>query len=1529
MRNYTITHLHTMLSNGVTNIDSVTSFQQYIDRAKECGMNAIAFTEHGSVFEWYHKKCAAEEAGMKYIHAAEVYLTESLSEKARDNYHCCMYARNYEGVKELNRLISASFNRNDNHFYYVPRISFDELESTSDNIIITSACIGGALYKGTDSAKKRFLDFCLDNKHRCFLEVQPHIVPVQAEYNAWLLQIHRQYGIKLIAGTDTHALNEAHIKGRSILQKSKNVYFEGEDGWELKFQTYDELCELFKKQKALPEDIYIQAIENTNLLASMIEEFSLDRNTKYPHIYENPEDTFIKMVYGCAKNHPYINKRYSQKQIQRTLDSEIEVYKKTGSIDFMLLQKYLRDWEHEHGVYCGYGRGSVSGSFVAYVLGITQMDSIKFGLNFFRFMNPDRVSNADIDTDYGGEDRDKVKYFLLHDHLNLPQIQSSEIITFNTIALKGAIRDVCRGLYKPQKEPEKLTEFYYDAERAGYTGPGSGGLPKMPKEIQDLADQSNAYLKIADYLCKEVELHEDKVREEYPEVFQYVDIVNGVVVSIGSHPSGVLVTDHNIADEIGLCSTSGSEYPISMLNMKELDALMYVKLDILGLDNIAVINETCRLAGIDRATPDNIPLDDMNVWKSIRDDTTMIFQFESASAQAYIRKLFSDATLKIAKEKNPNFSMIKWLSFGNGLIRPSCASFRNDVADGKSVTNGMKELDDFLSDTMGHIAMQEDIMQFLVKFCGYSAAESDNVRRCVDEDTLITMADSTLKTIKEISVGDMVSTISNDAISRSKVTNVFDNGIVECVKVSTKHSNEVICTRDHKFLTQYGWKKAKDLTKNDFIMVPSRICRQSDGKSSVERLSGTDCCLLGLLIGDGTLGGNSLCFTNSDTDIVEKYKNCVQKRLQNKRKCTFSISETKGKTVDTIYAVRISDPGYNQSVKNLVEKYGLDVKSAQKHIPDEIMAYPAGDKLSNFIAALFSTDGSYISQAHAIEYSSTSKKLILDLKSVLLKYGIYSYLQSKWVSGYNYYSYSLRIKQPAAMTAFKKYILPFMVGYKKCIFEEFINHNVNNPMSYNYRLPYDCVKEIRDNSKRFGVSMRQIGSSQPENTKEFNIHWDQSGVTDVKARKAVSYINAPLTYKLLMADYIPVQVVSVEPAGSHHVYDIEVEDTHNYIANGLIAHNCIAKKYGTEAVLPEIKKRFIEYSMSTFHYDKDLCEKVIDPFLQVILDASSYGFSWNHSDAYSCIGYICGYLRYYYPLEFVAAALNVFSDKEDKTAAIINYAIKNHISLSPAKFGKSRSGYMIDQNSKTIYKGMESIKYLNSASAEYLYSLKDNKYRTFMDLLVDISQNSFVNARQLDVLIKIDFFSEFGNIRELSEIVSLFDLMKNGNAKSISREKVDGTWLQSTIQPFVESHGKNGNPLKSYRIIDMRGLLDAGTVRILSAGLQDVPFKIKIQNQMDYLGYVDLTTNKDEDRRKLFIMDIRPMASKFGTGKGSVWGYAVFTRSLGSGKQSRFTIKTDLYQKIPVVKGQVVYADKVWKNNKGYWYLDEYHVLEN
>ena len=1019
MNNYCIYHLHSDMSNGVTNIDSVTKFQKYIDRAKETGMKAMAFSEHGSVFAWDLKKEAIEKAGMKYIHAEEFYITQTLEEKVRDNWHCVLIGKNWDGVRELNYLASKSFNRKDNHFFYVPRITIDDLLNTSDNIIITSACLGGPLNHAPENIVKQLLEFMTKNKQRCFLEIQHHNVSDQKAYNLQLVQWSKEYGIPLIAGTDTHSLDEIHAEGRKILQKSKEICFGDEDGWDLSFKTYDELCEAYRKQGALSEEVYLTAIENTNKMADMVEEFVLDRHTKYPKIYDDPVKTFKQKINEGYKNNEYIHQRYSKKEVLDRVQEELAVYEKVGAIDFMLLETYIREWEKSVGIHSGPGRGSVSGSMIAYLLNITKMDSLKFHLNFFRFMNPARVTNADIDTDYYSEDREKLKYFLLHDRMNLLNIKTSEIITFNTIALKGAIRDVCRALYK-----------------------------------KDQGDDGE-YLKIADTICADVERDEDGMRKKYPEVFKYVDIVNGTIVSIGSHPSGVLVSDRDIERDVGLCSISTSDYPVSMLDMHGLDGQMYVKLDVLGLDNLGVINQTCELAGIDYLTPDNVDLDDENVWKSIRDDTTLIFQWESDSAQAYLKKFMSDETIAKIKAKSSNFSYLKWFSFGNGLLRPACASYRDEVSGGDFYDNGFKELNEFLAPEAGRVCMQETIMMFLVKFCGYSQAESDSVRRA------------------------------------------------------------------------------------------------------------------------------------------------------------------------------------------------------------------------------------------------------------------------------------------------------------------------------------------------------------------------------------------------------------------------------------------IAKKKGTETLLPEIEQRFIEYSSTHYDITKEKCQEVIKPFLQIILDASDYGFSWNHSDAYSSIGYISGYLRYYYPLEFLTASLNIFSDKEEKTTAITNYARKVGITIKDIKFGHSKADYSMEKETNSIYKGIASIKYMSADVANKLYDLAHTqKFDSFIDLLRVFPGDS----RQLEILIKLNYFSQFASIGKLLNIVELYN--KFGTRKTLKESDVLS--LPIPVQEVIAKY--TVKPKTQYKITDSDGMLrDLAEL----TGERPITMMMRLGWEKELLGYCSSTDPSQQG--SWLVLDIDTKYSP----KLSI--YAIW-----SGEQRIVKVSKRDFQSNPLTKGDTI-----------------------
>ena len=705
--NYVVYHLHSDISSAVTNIDSINKPEHYVDYAKSLGMVAMAFSEHGNVMGWKHKKDIIENAGMKYIHACEFYLTEDdiKEDKHRDNYHCVLIAKNYDGVKEINALSSQSFNRNDWHFYYMPRISVRDLYNTSDNIIITSACLASVFNRGNIELQKEMLNFFVQNEQRCYLEIQHHNCEDQIAYNKKLYTIHQRTGIPLIAGTDTHALNDVYAQGRKVLQKAKDVFFADEDNWDLTFKTYDELVHAYEIQNAIPKEAYLEAINNTNIMAEQIEEFQLDYTPKYPKLYKDSEKVFKQKIAQGLKDRNINSSLPNYQEYKDRIAYEYNTYKHNGAIDFMLLEENYKSEMRRQGIEYGYSRGSVSGSIIAYLLHITEVDSIQHHLNYERFMNKERVSLADVDTDFYSADRKFVKDYLYNKH----GLFCCDIITFNTVKLKGAIREIGRAM--------------------------------------------NISLDEVDDICNNLEDKEEELRKQYKELFYWADLVTNVVVSVGFHPAGVVVSPFPIDDYFGTFTTTTDEYRIAQLNMKEIDSLNFVKLDILALDNIGLINQTCKLAGIDRLTPQTVK-DDINVWNSIRDDTTLIFQFESNFASDYIKELFSDKTINKIKKRNPNFSYIDLMSVANGALRPAGESYRDALKQGDVRDNGHEALNNMLASTSGFLVYQEQVIQFLHEFCGYTMGEADIVRRHfakktgTDED-IPKIRDGFIKTMKE------------------------------------------------------------------------------------------------------------------------------------------------------------------------------------------------------------------------------------------------------------------------------------------------------------------------------------------------------------------------------------------------------------------------------------------------------------------------------------------------------------------------------------------------------------------------------------------------------------------------------------------------------------------------------------------------------------------------------------------------------------------------------------------------------------
>lgn len=385
MSNYTMFHCHSDYSL----LDSCSNYAEYIELAKRDGMKAISFSEHGKPLGWLSKKIECDKAGIKYMHSVELYLTRTHEEKIRDNYHVLLIAKNLEGFKELNALISKSCDKD--HFYYVNRISFDEFLGISDNIISTSACLASPLNK-LDENDEYYMK--LARKYD-YLEIQPHLHPEQVEFSRRLYRLSTQINSKLIVGTDTHSSSKYKAECRDVLLSAKHKKYD-DDGFDLTYKTYDELCALFTRQNALPEEVWKDALENTNRLADEIEDYQLDCTVKYPILYgsyEMDDEKFTETVY--RKFNEKLEKGIipmSQKEaFEKAIVEELRVLRKLNMTGFMLSMSELVSWCKENHMAIGTARGSVGGSRVAYITDIIDMNPETWGTIFSRFANEDRV----------------------------------------------------------------------------------------------------------------------------------------------------------------------------------------------------------------------------------------------------------------------------------------------------------------------------------------------------------------------------------------------------------------------------------------------------------------------------------------------------------------------------------------------------------------------------------------------------------------------------------------------------------------------------------------------------------------------------------------------------------------------------------------------------------------------------------------------------------------------------------------------------------------------------------------------------------------------------------------------------------------------------------------------------------------------------------------------------------------------------------------------------------------------------------
>ncbi len=706
--NFVHLHLHTQYSL----LDGASNISRMISKAVSLGMPAIAMTDHGNMFGVPYFVKEAEAAGIKPIIGCEVYLAkgsrfERKKTAGKQYYHLILLAKNKTGYHNLAKLVSRSFLEG---FYYKPRIDKELLEEFSEGLIVSSACLGGEIPQLILEDKLEEAQTAIEWYKGIFgedfyLELQNHFLPGQQKVNPVLRSLAKKNGIKLIATNDVHFIDRKDREAHTILIKlstgttidvTDDLHYTGEEF----LKSEEEMIELF------PEDA--EAVYNTLEIANKVEEYDIFRDVILP-VFELPENFTDQKEYLRYLTFKGAKEKYGiiTDEIQERLEHELGIIEDMEFVGyFLIVQDFIRAAK-EMGVRVGPGRGSAAGSAVAYAIDITNIDPIKYGLLFERFLNPQRVTMPDVDIDFDDEGREKVLQYVVDkygkDHV-------AQLITFGTMGPKTAIRDVARVLRMPISEADKLAKMVPDKAASSFEE-----AYKESKELREV---------------------KEKGTEEQRKVLELAETLEGSVRHTGKHACGIIIGPDVLEEHIPLATAKDAELMVTQYDGKYIESVGMLKMDFLGLKTLSIINDALEIIedqyGI-QLDIDNIPLDDEKTFKIFQDgNTNAIFQFESAGMQ------------KSLKELKP--TTFEDLVAMNSLYRPGPMDYiplyikrKHGLEEVKSLH---PSLDSIVESTYGIMVYQEQIMKAAQVMAGYSLGGADLLRRAMGKKNMEIMEEN-------------------------------------------------------------------------------------------------------------------------------------------------------------------------------------------------------------------------------------------------------------------------------------------------------------------------------------------------------------------------------------------------------------------------------------------------------------------------------------------------------------------------------------------------------------------------------------------------------------------------------------------------------------------------------------------------------------------------------------------------------------------------------------------------------------------
>jgi DNA polymerase-3 subunit alpha len=700
-------HVHTQYSI----LDGAASIPELLKKAIDDGMRAVAITDHGNMFGVKEFHIEATRRGIKPILGCEAYIANrsrhSKKDKNRDGFdHIVLLAKNYKGYLNLTTMISLGWTEG---FYYKPRIDRELLEKYHEGIICLSACLGGEIpqaimHRPVEEAEKVAVEYKKIFGNDFYLELMRHrtddpgmnklVFDDQVFVNRTLLEIGRKHGIKCVASNDVHFVNtedaEAHDHliclntGKDLDDPTRMRYTRQE--W---FKTQAEMKDVFSDLS--------EVLNNTIEVAEKVERYELNSNPVMPYFplpegFANEDEYLRHLTYeGASRRYKEIND-----EIRERIDFELGTIQRMGFPGYFLIVQDFIAAARKMGVAVGPGRGSAAGSSVAYCLGITDIDPIRYDLLFERFLNPDRISMPDIDIDFDEDGRDDVLNWVVekygHDRV-------AHIITFGSMAAKMAIRDVARIQKLPLPEADRLAKLV--PERPGTT------FAKAFEEVPELKAERNSANPLISNTLRIAQRLEGSVRQT------------------GLHACGVIIGRNSLTEHLPVCKSKDSELLVTQFDGHYVEDVGMLKMDFLGLKTLSIIKDA--VANIKESKGievdiDHLPMDDKNTFDLYsRGDTTGLFQFESTGMKKYLKDL------------KPN--RFEDLIAMNALYRPGpmeyIPSFINRKHGLQKIEYDLPEMEEYLKDTYGITVYQEQVMLLSRKLAGFTRGEADSLRKAM------------------------------------------------------------------------------------------------------------------------------------------------------------------------------------------------------------------------------------------------------------------------------------------------------------------------------------------------------------------------------------------------------------------------------------------------------------------------------------------------------------------------------------------------------------------------------------------------------------------------------------------------------------------------------------------------------------------------------------------------------------------------------------------------------------------------------